>query len=270
MKAGLLEKGGGSELSVGAVGPEEHPDEKSVRTRADTRAAASALMEGRLGTAPDRSSLVLLAARLILEEALESRWLHSACGHRIILFQLIHRSRLLAPSTKNATRPQRCKFGKNSNMPHTLIFAKVRTRLAGNLYEVRRQYYLHIWGMDIGKGSRISSSAKLDKTNPHGIHIGEYTSIGFGAAILAHDFINGLHKDVHIGNNCLIGAHAIILPGVKIGDQCIIAAGCVVMRNVPSGCLVVGNPGRIVEKNVLTGPLGIRRGGRWSGRRSKT
>jgi hypothetical protein len=29
------------------------------------------LIEGRLGTAPDRSSLVLAAARLILEEALE-------------------------------------------------------------------------------------------------------------------------------------------------------------------------------------------------------
>ena len=29
------------------------------------------MIEGRLGTAPERSSLVLLAARLILEEALE-------------------------------------------------------------------------------------------------------------------------------------------------------------------------------------------------------
>jgi hypothetical protein len=38
-----------------------------------TREQLRALIEGRLGTAPDRSSLVLLAARLILEEALEGK-----------------------------------------------------------------------------------------------------------------------------------------------------------------------------------------------------
>jgi acetoacetyl-CoA synthetase len=150
-----------------------------------------------------------------------------------------------------------------------VILPKLRTRIAGSLYELRRLYYVRVWGMDIGKGTRISSTAKLDKTNPRGIHIGEATSVGFGAAILAHDFINNQNRDVYIGKNCLIGAHAIILPGVKIGDQCIIAAGCAVMRHVPTGSLVVGNPGRIVETNVITGPLGIRRGGRWSDRRFK-
>src|SRR6185295_5430988 len=36
-----------------------------------TRERLPALIDGRLGTAPDRSSLMLLAAQLILEEALE-------------------------------------------------------------------------------------------------------------------------------------------------------------------------------------------------------
>lgn len=155
-------------------------------------------------------------------------------------------------------------------MPLAIILSKLRTSLARFLYEFRRLYYVHVWGMDIGKGTRISSSAKLDKTNPHGVHIGEDTSVGFGAAILAHDFINNLNKDIYIGKNCLIGACAIILPGVTIGDQCIIAAGCVVMRNIPTGSLVLGNPGQIVERNIITGPWGIRRDGRWSGRQSKT
>jgi hypothetical protein len=38
-----------------------------------TREQLRGLIEGRLGTAPDRSGVVLLAARLILEEALEGR-----------------------------------------------------------------------------------------------------------------------------------------------------------------------------------------------------
>jgi hypothetical protein len=44
---------------------------KRISAPDQTREQLRALVEGRLGTAPDRSSLVLLAARLILEEALE-------------------------------------------------------------------------------------------------------------------------------------------------------------------------------------------------------
>jgi len=44
---------------------------KRISAPEQTREQLRALIEGHLGTAPDRSSLVLLAARLILEEALE-------------------------------------------------------------------------------------------------------------------------------------------------------------------------------------------------------
>ena len=44
---------------------------KRIAASEQTREQLRALIDGRLGTAPDRSSLVLLAARLILEEALE-------------------------------------------------------------------------------------------------------------------------------------------------------------------------------------------------------
>ncbi len=44
---------------------------KRISAPEQTREQLQALIEGRLGTAPDRSSLMLLAARLILEETLE-------------------------------------------------------------------------------------------------------------------------------------------------------------------------------------------------------
>ena len=101
-------------------------------------------------------------------------------------------------------------------------------------------------------------SAKLDKTNPQGIHIGTYSVITFGAAILTHDYVNQINRDVYIGDNCFIGAHAIILPGVRVGNSCIVAAASVVARDVPSGSLVAGNPARIVEHHVETTHWGIR------------
>ncbi len=51
-----------------------------------------------------------------------------------------------------------------------------------------------------------------------------------------------------IGNDCWIGGHVTILPGVAIGDGCTIGAGSVVTRDIPSGSVVVGNPARVIRK----------------------
>jgi acetyltransferase-like isoleucine patch superfamily enzyme len=138
------------------------------------------------------------------------------------------------------------------------LATRIRDGLRELVLEVRRQYLVRVWKMDIGKGTAISMSAKLDKTSPHGIHIGTYTVVTFSAAILTHDYVNQLNRDVHIGNNCFIGAHAIILPGVTIGDSCIVAAASVVARDVPAGSLVAGNPARVVEHHVETTHWGVR------------
>jgi len=50
--------------------------------------------------------------------------------------------------------------------------------------------------MQIGEGSVVSFSAKLDKTNPRGLHIGKYTVVTFGPAILTHDYVNRVDRDV--------------------------------------------------------------------------
>ncbi|MGY4237702.1 acetyltransferase-like isoleucine patch superfamily enzyme [Bradyrhizobium sp. USDA 4449] len=140
----------------------------------------------------------------------------------------------------------------------TPMISRVRSKLALLNYELRRLYFVHFWKMDIKKGSRISLSAKLDKTNPSGIHIGTNTAVAFRSAILAHDFINGRYKDVYIGDNCLIGAGSVIMPGVQIGNNCIVSPNSVVLQNVPAGSIVMGNPAKIVQKNIITGPWGTR------------
>ena len=141
----------------------------------------------------------------------------------------------------------------------TVPFAtRMRDALREVVLVLRRQYLNRVWKMDIGEGTAISMSAKLDKTNPQGIHVGKYSVITFGVAILTHDYVNQLNRDVRIGDNCFIGAHAIILPGVTIGDSCIVAAAAVVARDVPPGSLVAGNPARVVEHHVQTTHYGVR------------
>ncbi|OLC41784.1 MAG: hypothetical protein AUH74_05230 [Nitrospirae bacterium 13_1_40CM_4_62_6] len=138
------------------------------------------------------------------------------------------------------------------------LASRMREALRNVVVAIRRHYLIRVWKMDIGEGTVISLSAKLDKTNPQGIHIGKYTVVTFGAAILTHDYVNNRDGDVRIGDNCFVGAHSIILPGVTIGDSCIVAAASVVARDVPAGSLVTGNPARVVEANVKTTHYGVR------------
>ena len=53
---------------------------------------------------------------------------------------------------------------------------------------------------------------------------------------------------VTIGEDCWIGGHVTVLPGVKIGARSIVAAGSVVVHDVPDGVMVAGNPARVVKK----------------------
>lgn len=138
------------------------------------------------------------------------------------------------------------------------IATLVRDALRDLIQMIRRQYFMRVWDMQIGEGSVVSFSAKLDKTNPRGIHIGKYSTVTLGAVVLAHDYVNGRHRDTWIGDYCFIGANAIVLPGVRIGDNCIVAAASVVARDVPAGSLVAGNPARVVETNLKTTRYGVR------------
>lgn len=122
---------------------------------------------------------------------------------------------------------------------------------------VVRYVILHrIWGMDISRSARISFGAKLDKTYPKGIHIGEESYVASGVCVLSHDFSRGIHTDTRIGKRCFVGANAIILPGITIGDEVIIGAGAVVTKDTPSRCIVAGNPAKVIRTDITTKKYG--------------
>jgi len=54
-----------------------------------------------------------------------------------------------------------------------------------------------------------------------------------------------------IGERCLIGSGAVILPGVTIGNDVVIGAGALVAKDVPDGATVLGQPARIVAAEQM-------------------
>ena len=63
------------------------------------------------------------------------------------------------------------------------------------------------------------------------------------------------NESIIIGNDCWIGAGAILLPGVNIGNGSVVAAGAVVNKDVPENVMVAGCPA-VIKKELDPLPNG--------------
>jgi len=54
-------------------------------------------------------------------------------------------------------------------------------------------------------------------------------------------------KPIRTGNNCWIGGHATINPGVTLGDNVVVASGAVVTKSFGSNVVIGGNPARVLK-----------------------
>lgn len=111
----------------------------------------------------------------------------------------------------------------------------------------------HVWQMDIHPSARIAKTALIDRTFPKGIHIRADVVIDEEAVVLTHDMSRGVYLHTEIGENTIIGARAIILPGITVGRDCVVMPGALVNRDVPPGSRVMGNPAKVVEADGAHG-----------------
>ncbi|SPO06754.1 related to E.coli galactoside O-acetyltransferase [Cephalotrichum gorgonifer] len=134
--------------------------------------------------------------------------------------------------------------------------------LQGILGHVGKETYIEPpfrvdYGANISLGERFYAGYNLTILDCAIVTIGDRVMLGPNVSIFAatHEIEVQSRKDniefakpITIGNDCWIGGHSIILPGVTIGDGCTIAAGAVVTKDVPSWSVVMGVPGRVVKK----------------------
>ena len=108
----------------------------------------------------------------------------------------------------------------------------------------------------------IQPGCKLFGTG--GIRIGEGTVIAHDVQILTQNHIYNAddleclpydkryeNKEVIIGQYVWIGAHVIIVPGVKIEDGAVIAAGAVVTKDVKENEIVGGVPAKKIKERGI-------------------
>lgn len=103
-------------------------------------------------------------------------------------------------------------------------------------------------------GTAINAGAQFDGVPnlPHGItgiFVSHSAKIGKNCTILQNVTIGSSKgKAPQIGDNCIIGAGAVIIGGIKIGNNCNIGANCTVFKDVPDNTTVVNVAPRYIPK----------------------
>ena len=148
----------------------------------------------------------------------------------------------------------------NATRPHELekreeLLKKMFASIGEGCY-IEPPLHANWGGHHVRFGSNVYANFNLTLVDDTYIFVGDNTMFGpnVTVATAGHPILPELRKKqyqfnmpVFIGNNCWIGAGAIILPGIKIGDNTVIGAGSVVTKDIPENCVAVGNPCRVLR-----------------------
>ena len=110
---------------------------------------------------------------------------------------------------------------------------------------LRLKNWLLRWlGMTVGEGVSWGLESTPDVFWPNLITVSDEAIIGYDATILCHEFLQDEYRlgEVSIGERAMIGAGAVVLPGIEIGADARVAANSLVTEDVPSGTTVAGVP----------------------------
>ena len=112
-----------------------------------------------------------------------------------------------------------------------------------------KNWLLRRLGADIGRGVSLGLTATPDVFWPDLITIEDHAIVGYDATLLCHEYLQDEVRigGVVVGERAMIGAGAIVLPGVEIGADAQVAANSLVDSDVPAGATVAGVPAEVVS-----------------------
>lgn len=121
-------------------------------------------------------------------------------------------------------------------------------------FECRKKIAVIKIGNDVVINNGVAIIADKDS-----ISIGDNTLIGHNVSMFTSDFhvIDPVlrlkhskayeHGPINIGSNVWIGSEVMILKNVNIGDNCVIGAGAVVINDIPNNTIAAGNPAKVLK-----------------------
>lgn len=126
-----------------------------------------------------------------------------------------------------------------------------RSPFRGLIFDNAFYRALYLRGMGADVTTTLLLGQRVVIPEPYLLKAGHQVLIGDEAVITGHKVEHNVVtlERVELGNNVLVGARAVLLPGVKVGDNATIGAGAVVGRGtvIPAGETWAGVPATKVE-----------------------
>jgi len=113
-----------------------------------------------------------------------------------------------------------------------------------------KNWLLRRIGVTVGAGVSWGLESTPDVFWPERIAVGDDAIVGYDATLLCHEFLQDEYRlgDVVVEDRAMIGAGAVVLPGVTIGEGAQVAANSLVAEDVPPGTTVAGVPAEVVSR----------------------
>lgn len=118
-------------------------------------------------------------------------------------------------------------------------------------YHTSRVYRMN----DLTIGIKKLGKCKTKFPHPLGIVIGTGVAMGNNCTIYQNVTIGAKSQEdankskyPKIGNNVIIGSHALIIGDISIGDNVVVGAGSFINSDIPDNSVVVGNPFKILKR----------------------
>ena len=113
-----------------------------------------------------------------------------------------------------------------------------------------KNWLLRRIGVTVGDGVAWGLESTPDVFWPERITVGDHAIVGYDATLLCHEFLQAEYRlgDVVVGEGAMIGAGAVVLPGVTVGEGARVAANSLVADDVPPNSTVAGVPAEVVSR----------------------
>ena len=137
-----------------------------------------------------------------------------------------------------------------------LFYRILFRRLGGFGYMMRGIQFIHSYGISMGRNHHINTGCTFDGRG--GLEIGENVLFGPNVVVVSSQhrwdlsttlpIIEQGHRKakIEIGDDCWIGANAVVTPGVSLGEGTVVGAGSVVTTSTEPYSIVAGAPARVI------------------------
>jgi acetyltransferase-like isoleucine patch superfamily enzyme len=103
----------------------------------------------------------------------------------------------------------------------------------------------HVDRLELGYKTDIGAFTYINAK--HGVTIEDFVQIGSHCSIYSISTIDEKWGKVTLKQNCKVGSHSVIMPGITVGENSVVGACSFVNSDIPANVVAAGIPAKVIK-----------------------